>query len=625
MVGSEDSSSESSDDTFDDPTVDEAELEQEEEENDLFEEYLAAEGWQAVMGGEGRVNAPTKNLVSMRDAASASDGFFEQLGSGYVKHLNRENAKLVYSHVAKAAAKGESVHEALRTAGSLSLDMMLDKDDVSTNVSNARRQRAMQVETRPRFLFDLAVEERGLTQAMVDQGLKRTSGKRVRIRGAAKERVYSVPRGLTLLKFEELYTPLLALADKNDFSVSAVRGAPLDDPDFATMLIRIPPVTSASSATAATARIKRLVHAVVAPFYDSRAVLRSTAFHLRLAGLMKPSRGTEQSYWGYSSSSARERALCAVAYGVNEDRFVGDHPFPHPSLRIPTLVHANYVSSGEITLADRLQQLVVAQHKHLGELVSSGPWSGACADIFGNGIESLGEACSSALLLLLAEASPEHARSFLDTVRKPVRLGGKQSLAMHPTMAFYSTGPFLAEAESYLEQVLKDGNQGKDQDEARPPPGVLLQEAASDCITKHWEWAKTGFEESSRTLLEKERASTREPLDTMQACFVHGTPAAARDALNDLAARGRINKTEVCTLAPLPSNWACTFLCFLSLTAPPSLASGRPPAGCRRPRVWIDQLHAAAHQGVRGHACGPLVGAARIQLGPHDHSERRGD
>ena len=605
----------------------EAELEQEEEENDLFGEYLAAEGWQAVMGGEGRPNAPTKSLVSMRDATSASDGFFEQLGSGYVKHLNRENAKLVYLHVAKSAAKGESVHEALRTAGSLSLDMMLDKDDVGTNVSNARQHRAMQVETRPRFLFDLAVEERGLTQAMVDQGLKHTSGKRVRTRGAAKERVYSVPRGLTLLKFEELYIRLLDLAPHmRDFSVSAVRGAPLDHPDFATMVIRIPPVTSASSATAArsSVRIKRLVHAVVAPFYDSRAVLRSTAFHLRLAGLMKPSRGTEQSYWGYSGSSARERALCAVAYGVNEDRFVGDHPFPHPSLRIPTLVHANFVSSGEITLADRLQQLVVAQHKHLGELVSSGPWSGPCTDMFGNGIESLGEACSSALLLLLAEASPEHAKSFLDTVRKPVRLGGKQSLAMHPTMAFYSTGPFLAEAESYLEQALKGGNQGKDQDEARPP-GALLQEAASDCIKEHWEWAKTGFKESVRTLLEKERGSTPEPLDTMQACFVHGTPAAARDALNDLAARGRINKTEVCTLAPLPSNWACTFLCFLSLTAPPFLASGRPPAGCRRRRVWIDQLHAAAHQGVRGHACGPLLGAARIRLGPHDHSERRGD
>jgi hypothetical protein len=610
------SSSEASDDSREDPTLLQEELEQEEEENEIFEEHLAAEAWKAMTDGE----APTKTkIVSTRDALSASGGVFEQFGSDYVEHLNRENAKRVYAHVAKSAAKGASVQEALRTAGSLPLDMMLDKDDVGTNEFNARRQRLlMQVETRPRFLFDLAVEERGLTQAMVDQGLKHTRGRRVRTRRAGRERVYSVPQGLTLFEFSTLYQKLLALAGNKDFSVSAIPGAPVDG--FTTMAIRIPPFTSVCSATAGTDCVQGLVQAVVAPFYHSRAVLRSTAFHLRLAGLMMPSRGTEQSYWGYTGNGGCEKALCAVAYGVDEGRILGNHPTQHPSLRVPTLVHTKFVrDDSETTLADRLEQLVVARHKHCEGKVSSGPWSGPCAHIFGDGIESLGEANSTALVLLLAKASPDHAKSFLDTVRKPVRLGGEQSLAIHSTMALYSTGPFLAEAKLYLEQVLKGGYKGD-------PPGVLMQQAASKCIKQHCAWALPKLKKECRSLLEKERSTAREPLDTMHdLVFVHGTPAAARDTLNDLAARGRINKQEVCTLSLLLLNWACMLLGLLSLTTPPSLTSGRPPAGCRRRRVWIDHLHTAAHQGVRGQVYRSLLGAGHVRLEPMGHSERCGD
>ena len=551
-------------------------------------------------GGKGQSSTKIKTVVSMRDIASASASSgtitFDRLGDDYVRHINRANAQLVYTHIARSlptphhslvnarhsfltvftthslyaatqsstltvhfsivprsVAKGGLVHEALRTAATLPLEMVFDRDEVGGHLSNARIRKMSQVETRPQVLFAMAVEERGLTKAMEDQGLKHTQGrKRVKSSGAAKERIFRVPKGLTVVNFSLLFSRLRNLASKKEFFVTAIHSGSVNN--FSTMIIRIPPSTRLDARSNRQERVERLAGAVVAPFHGSRRVLRSMAFHLHLSGLMKQSRGTEQSYWGYTACSAREMAICAVAYGVDEGRLLGDHPSQHLSLRIPTLVHKKYVCEGEICMPQHLRQLTIAQRKHCDALVSSGPWPGPCANIFADGIETLGEACSSALLLLLAAASPDHAESFLQSVRKPVRLGGGDSLAIHTTLAFYSTGPLLAEAERYLEECLS-GRPPETQ-----PPGYLLQQSASSCIKEHCLWALPKLTTGCRETLEKERATPREPLDTMQAVFKSGTPAAARSLLNDLAASTppRIDKTEVCALPLVLSNRART-------------------------------------------------------------------
>jgi hypothetical protein len=599
------SSDESDVDDRDDTEVLLEELEREEEDDELLQEGLEVEASRMLfhvevgMGGKGQSSTSTKSVVSTRDIVSASNGTFtfDRLGDDYVRHINKANAQLVYTHiarslltphhslvnarhpflivftthsllaatqsstltvhssiVARSIAKGRLVHEALRTAASLPLDMVFDRDEVGGHLSNARIRKMSQVETRPKVLFAMAVEERGLTQAMEDQGLKHTRGRKgVKSSGAAKERIFRVPKGITVVDFSGLFSRLRTLAsEKAHFFVTAIHSGSVND--FSTMMIRIPPSTRLDAGSHRLDRVQRLAGAVVAPFHRSRRVLRSMAFHLRLSGLMKKSRGTEQSYWGYTACSARETAICAVAYGVDEGRLLGDHPSQHRSLRIPTLVHKKYVCEGKICMPQHLRQLTIAQRKHCDAMVSSGPWPGPCANIFADGIETLGEACSSALLLLLAAASPDHAESFLQSVRKPVRLGGKASLAMHTTMAFYSTGPLLAEAELYLAEV-ESGHPTETQ-----PPGCLLQQSASSCIEEHCSWALPKLTTGCRKTLERERATPREPLDTMQAVFKSGTPAAARSLLNDLAASTppRIDKSEVCALPLVLSNRART-------------------------------------------------------------------
>lgn len=556
-MDSEDSDSDVSDDERKDPTLLEDELEQEEEDNNLFEENLEAEAWssvsqkEAVLAGKGQsdhTNRSTKVLVSMGDSTT-SNGHFDRIGTDYVEHINRQNARLVYSHVARAVARGASAQEALRTAASLPFDMVMDDDKMTAK----ERRQTTQVETRPQRLFDIAVEERGLTHAMEEQGMKFTRGKRVKSKRAAKERTFAVPRGISVADFSTLYGRLSSLASKKDFFVIAIPSAPADvDGDYRTMVIRIPPVIpDATGATSARNQVQRFAHAVLAPFHRSHKWLRSTAYHMRLAGVMKPSRGTEQSYWGYSAPSACEAATRATAWGVDEGNYVDNHPSKHHSLRIPTFVHHEYVAEGEICLAEHLKQTIMAQHKHSEEMVSSGFWPGPCNEVFGNGIEALGEASSSALLLLFAAASPDHAKAFLRSVPKSVRLGGKQSLAIHTTEAFYGTGSFLAEAEAYLAKV-----QSEDDDfgETAASPGALLQESASSCIEEHCSWAMPKLAQGIRSTLKAEQSRCRERLDTMKACFIKGTAAAARHEQNDLASRGRINKNEIRMLPLLLSN-----------------------------------------------------------------------
>jgi hypothetical protein len=106
----------------------------------------------------------------------------------------------------------------------------------------------------------------------------------------------------------------------------------------------------------------------------------------------------------------------------------------HPSLRVPTLFHADYVTGrfqGALKLGHHAHPYTVVRQKHCGRKVLRGSYAGSLVtSTFTDGLEALAEATGFYLTSTLLSAHFPSARAMLMGVPKCVRLGGEHSLSM---------------------------------------------------------------------------------------------------------------------------------------------------------------------------------------------------
>lgn len=455
-----------------------------------------------------------------------------------IREVNEENAQLAQKKFERLLKSGSTSASAKAAVARMPLELEITPDDLEvTNQAEftkggvpkalklASRRRAAQIEVRPRVLL---------------AGLAK--GKKACV---TADQVQRIPRGLSINRHEELRERLAVLGRGLCMSTIKVTSGAADN--FTTLTVRIAPHDPAPVPRPSVPPRLSVLSAVIAPLHDARQHLRHVAFHLRVAKLQVPSRETEQSFWGHSGNHAREGAIKALAFGPHRGKHVSD--IEHHTLRVPTLVHSEYLEHGEHRLGGSLSQLVLAQHKHIDDMVLHGPWAGmAVRDAFGAGLEMLGQQCSSAFLLLVARASLDHAAQFLDSVAPSVRLrsvppdgdvAGKGSIAIHTTEAFYSSGPLLSEARQYLREVKSNAAH------TASPPGAQLASAIAGPAASRHSALVGSLPAEAQELIKHELEHVPQPLLSMGACLVSGTAAGARERLNALASDGRIQRVEV--------------------------------------------------------------------------------
>lgn len=464
-------------------------------------------------------------------------------GEQSVSTADKGNASMVVAHFKKSIKSGSTPRQALQSASSLQLELQVTPEDLEIAGVAKFDGRGYPIATRKMIQRFSQVQVRAAALLKMGQRLKGNtkSWRQTRTNDRQNRRI-ALPRGLSIPEMSLLAQKLAALSN-GEFSVIIAGGGPNDN--FRTLTLRIPPTIPPTSRTKKHGRPEsEMLNAIMDPYLQNSGTLRQLVFHLHLSGMMAASRETLQSFWGYTANGARECCIKSVAYGVHEadERYVDN--IKHKSLRVPTLADSHYVASGSIVMASYLSQMCVAQHKHAQAKVARGPWArSSVSDVFSLGIEAAGEESSTSLLRLVALASPQHAQRFLNSVRKPVRLGGTRSLAIHTTQALYGSGPLLYEAQQHCDALKTPGHA------PQLPPGRRLYDAVTLGSEKRHQAAMQLLPRDCRAALDAERHGERNDLSSMAACFNAPTAEKARQDLNALAANHRIDRSEVCKLS----------------------------------------------------------------------------